>query len=123
MQHPLSVLAFNGDDRKQLAAGALIAIIGLIMLIGIVKTNAIMMIDFALERVRHEHKSAEEPIYEASVLLFRPIMMTTMAAIFGILPIAVGIGAGPELRQPLGIAVVGGRLVSQALALFAIPVT
>ena len=123
MQHPLSVLAFNGDDRKQLAAGALIAIIGLIMLIGIVKTNAIMMIDFALERVRHEHNSAEEPIYEASVLLFRPIMMTTMAAIFGILPIAVGIGAGPELRQPLGIAVVGGRLVSQALALFAIPVT
>jgi multidrug efflux pump subunit AcrB len=123
VQHPLSVLAFNGDDRKQLAAGALIAIIGLIMLIGIVKTNAIMMIDFALERVRHEHKSAEEPIYEASVLLFRPIMMTTMAAIFGILPIAVGIGAGPELRQPLGIAVVGGRLVSQALALFAIPVT
>jgi multidrug efflux pump subunit AcrB len=82
-----------------------------------------MMIDFALERVQHEHKSAEEAIYEAAVLRFRPIMMTTMAAIFGILPIAIGIGAGSELRQPLGVAVVGGLLVSQALTLFTIPVT
>jgi multidrug efflux pump subunit AcrB len=102
---------------------SVIAIIGLIMLIGIVKKNAIMMIDFALERVRHEHKSPEEAIYEAAILRFRPIMMTTMAAIFGILPIAIGIGAGSELRQPLGIAVVGGLVVSQALTLFTIPVT
>jgi hydrophobe/amphiphile efflux-1 (HAE1) family protein len=102
---------------------SVVAIIGLIMLIGIVKKNAIMMIDFALERVRHEHKSAEEAIYEAAVLRFRPIMMTTMAAIFGILPIAIGFGAGSELRQPLGVAVVGGLIVSQALTLFTIPVT
>ena len=102
---------------------SVIAIIGLIMLIGIVEKNAIMMIDFALERVRHEHKSAEEAIYEAAVLRFRPIMMTTMAAIFGVLPIAIGIGAGSELRQPMGVAVVGGLVVSQALTLFAIPVT
>jgi multidrug efflux pump subunit AcrB len=102
---------------------SVIAIIGLIMLIGIVKKNAIMMIDFALERMRQEHKTAEEAIYEASVLRFRPIMMTTMAAILGILPIAIGIGAGSELRQPLGVAVVGGLVVSQALTLFTIPVT
>jgi hydrophobe/amphiphile efflux-1 (HAE1) family protein len=101
----------------------LIAIIGLIMLIGIVKKNAIMMIDFALERRRHQHLSAEEAIYEAAILRFRPIMMTTMAAIFGILPIAVGFGAGAALRQPLGVAVVGGLVVSQALTLFTIPVT
>jgi hydrophobe/amphiphile efflux-1 (HAE1) family protein len=102
---------------------SVIAIIGLIMLIGIVKKNAIMMIDFALERRRHEHKSAEEAIYEAAVLRFRPIMMTTMAAILGTLPIAIGIGAGAELRQPLGVAVVGGLVISQALTLFTIPVT
>jgi multidrug efflux pump subunit AcrB len=102
---------------------SLTAIIGLIMLIGIVKKNAIMMIDFALERRRHDHKSAEEAVYEAATLRFRPIMMTTMAALFGILPIAVGVGAGAELRQPLGVAVVGGLLVSQTLTLFTIPVT
>jgi multidrug efflux pump subunit AcrB len=102
---------------------SVIAIIGLIMLIGIVKKNAIMMIDFALERLRHEHKSPEEAIYEACVLRFRPIMMTTMAAILGTLPIALGIGAGAELRQPLGVSVVGGLVVSQALTLFTIPVT
>src|SRR5579875_3478136 len=101
----------------------LIAIIGLLMLIGIVKKNAIMMIDFALERRRHQHLSAEEAIYEAAILRFRPIMMTTMAAIFGMLPIAVGFGAGASLRQPLGIAVVGGLVVSQALTLFTIPLT
>ncbi len=82
-----------------------------------------MMIDFALERRRHQHLSAEEAIYEAAVLRFRPIMMTTMAAIFGILPIAVGFGAGAALRQPLGVAVVGGLVVSQVLTLFTIPVT
>jgi hydrophobe/amphiphile efflux-1 (HAE1) family protein len=101
----------------------LIAIIGLIMLIGIVKKNAIMMIDFALERRRRQQVSAEEAIYEAAVLRFRPIMMTTMAAIFGLLPIAVGFGAGASLRQPLGVAVVAGLVVSQALTLFTIPVT
>jgi multidrug efflux pump subunit AcrB len=100
-----------------------IAIIGLIMLIGIVKKNAIMMIDFALERRRHGGKSAEEAIYEAATLRFRPIMMTTMSAIFGTLPIAFAIGSGAELRQPLGVAVVGGLIVSQALTLFTIPVT
>ncbi|MBV9014130.1 MAG: efflux RND transporter permease subunit, partial [Alphaproteobacteria bacterium] len=102
---------------------SVIAIIGLLMLIGIVKKNAIMMIDFALERRRNEHKSAEEAIYEAAVLRFRPIMMTTMSAIFGIMPIAIGIGAGSELRQPLGVAVVGGLIVSQVLTLYTIPVT
>jgi hydrophobe/amphiphile efflux-1 (HAE1) family protein len=102
---------------------SVIAIIGLIMLIGIVKKNAIMMIDFALERRRNEQKSAEEAIYEAATLRFRPIMMTTMAAICGTLPIAFAIGSGAELRQPLGIAVVGGLIVSQALTLFTIPVT
>jgi hydrophobe/amphiphile efflux-1 (HAE1) family protein len=102
---------------------SVIAIIGLIMLIGIVKKNAIMMIDFALERSRHEHKSPEEAIYEAAVLRFRPIMMTTMSAILGTLPIAIGIGAGSDLRQPLGVAVVGGLVVSQVLTLFTIPVT
>jgi hydrophobe/amphiphile efflux-1 (HAE1) family protein len=102
---------------------SIVAIIGIIMLIGIVKKNAILMIDFAIERRRHEHRSAEEAIVEASILRFRPIMMTTMAAMFGILPIALGVGAGASLRQPLGIAVVGGLVVSQALTLFTIPVT
>jgi len=102
---------------------SVIAIIGLLMLIGIVKKNAIMMIDFALERRRRENKPAEDAIYEAAVLRFRPIMMTTMAAIFGIMPIAIGIGAGSELRQPLGVAVVGGLVVSQLLTLYTIPVT
>jgi hydrophobe/amphiphile efflux-1 (HAE1) family protein len=101
----------------------MMAIIGLIMLIGIVKKNAIMMIDFALERERSGGKTAEESIYEAAVLRFRPIMMTTTAALFGTLPIAVGIGAGADLRQPLGVAVVGGLIVSQALTLFTTPVT
>ena len=101
----------------------MMAIIGIIMLIGIVKKNAIMMIDFALQRERGEGKSPEESIYEAAVLRFRPIMMTTMAALLGTLPIAVGIGAGADLRQPLGVAVVGGLIVSQALTLFTTPVT
>ena len=101
----------------------MMAIIGLIMLIGIVKKNAIMMIDFALERERNGGKTPEESIYEAAVLRFRPIMMTTTAAVFGTLPIAIGIGAGADLRQPLGVAVVGGLIVSQALTLFTTPVT
>jgi hydrophobe/amphiphile efflux-1 (HAE1) family protein len=101
----------------------MMAIIGIIMLIGIVKKNAIMMIDFALQRERGEGKSPEESIYEAAVLRFRPIMMTTMAALLGTLPIAIGIGAGADLRQPLGVAVVGGLILSQALTLFTTPVT
>jgi HAE1 family hydrophobic/amphiphilic exporter-1 len=98
-----------------------IAIIGVILLIGIVKKNAIMMVDFAIE-ARKIGKSAEEAIYEGCLLRFRPIMMTTMAAIFGVLPIAVGHGAGAELRQPLGLAVVGGLLTSQLLTLYITPV-
>ena len=102
---------------------SMMAIIGLIMLIGIVKKNAIMMIDFALQRERIDGLLPEESIFEACVLRFRPIMMTTMAALLGTLPIAIGWGAGADLRQPLGVAVVGGLIVSQALTLFTTPVT
>jgi HAE1 family hydrophobic/amphiphilic exporter-1 len=91
---------------------SVIAMIGIVMLVGIVKKNAIMMVDFALER-RRVGLSAEHAIREAALLRFRPIMMTTFAAIFGTLPIAIGAGAGAELRQPLGVAVVGGLCVSQ----------
>ena len=101
---------------------SVIAIIGIVMLIGIVKKNAIMMIDFALERQRTTHASADEAIFEACLLRFRPIMMTTMAAIMGGLPIAVGFGEGSELRRPLGLVVVGGLVVSQSLTLFITPV-
>lgn len=100
---------------------SVIAMIGLVMLIGIVKKNAIMMVDFAIER-RHQGVEAREAIVEAAVLRFRPIMMTTLCAILGALPIAIGAGAGAELRQPLGIAVVGGLMVSQLLTLFITPV-
>src|SRR3989441_324300 len=101
---------------------SVVALIGIILLIGIVKKNAIMMIDFALEAERKERKSPEESIYQASLLRFRPIMMTTMAALLGGLPLALGGGTGAELRRPLGISIVGGLLLSQVLTLFTTPV-
>jgi len=101
---------------------SVIALIGIILLIGIVKKNAIMMIDFALEAERKEGKPPEEAIYQACLLRFRPIMMTTMAALLGGLPLAVGLGEGSEFRQPLGITIVGGLIVSQMLTLFTTPV-
>jgi multidrug efflux pump len=99
-----------------------IALIGIILLIGIVKKNAIMMIDFALEAERNEGKTPEEAIYQACLLRFRPIMMTTMAALLGAVPLAFGSGVGSELRQPLGICIIGGLLISQVLTLFTTPV-
>jgi multidrug efflux pump len=99
-----------------------VALIGIILLIGIVKKNAIMMIDFALEAERHEHKKPLDAIYQACLLRFRPIMMTTFAALFGGLPLALGNGVGAELRRPLGITIVGGLLLSQVLTLYTTPV-
>jgi hydrophobe/amphiphile efflux-1 (HAE1) family protein len=101
---------------------SVIAIVGIILLIGIVKKNAIMMIDFALQAERLEGKSPQEAIHQACLLRFRPIMMTTFAALFGAMPIAFGSGGGAELRQPLGVAIVGGLLVSQWLTLYTTPV-
>ena len=101
---------------------SVIALIGIILLIGIVKKNAIMMIDFALEAEREGGKSPEEAIYQACLLRFRPIMMTTMAALLGGVPLALGSGTGSELRRPLGITIVGGLIVSQVLTLFTTPV-
>jgi multidrug efflux pump len=97
-------------------------LIGIILLIGIVKKNGIMMVDFALEAERKEGKPPEEAIYQASLLRFRPIMMTTMAALLGGLPLALGSGIGSELRRPLGISMVGGLLLSQVLTLYTTPV-
>jgi multidrug efflux pump len=101
---------------------SVIALIGIILLIGIVKKNAIMMIDFALQAQRDQHKGAEEAIFQACLLRFRPIMMTTMAALLGGLPLALGGGVGAELRKPLGITIVGGLLLSQLLTLYTTPV-
>src|SRR5262249_13937473 len=101
---------------------SVMALIGIILLIGIVKKNAIMMIDFALEAEREQGKPPAEAIYEACLLRFRPIMMTTMAAVLGALPLALGTGVGAELRRPLGLAIVGGLLVSQVLTLYTTPV-
>jgi HAE1 family hydrophobic/amphiphilic exporter-1 len=128
--HPLTILA----GLPSAAIGALlflwafnlelsiIAIIGILLLIGIVKKNAILMIDFALDAQRNQGMSPEEAIRTACILRFRPIMMTTFASLMGALPIALGLGAGAELRQPLGISVAGGLIVSQFVTLFITPV-
>jgi multidrug efflux pump subunit AcrB len=101
---------------------SIIALIGIILLIGIVKKNAIMMIDFALDAERNQGRTSRDAIYQACLLRFRPIMMTTLAAMLGGVPLAIGLGAGSELRRPLGITIVGGLLVSQMLTLFTTPV-
>jgi multidrug efflux pump len=98
------------------------AFVGIIMLVGIVKKNAIMMIDFALEAERHQGMSPDEAIVQACLLRFRPIMMTTLAALFGALPLAIESGTGAELRFPLGISIIGGLLLSQVLTLYTTPV-
>jgi multidrug efflux pump subunit AcrB len=128
--HPITILS----TLPSAGVGALVALmfwnvdltlvsfIGIILLMGIVKKNAIMMIDFALDAERTEGLSPEESIYKACVIRFRPIMMTTMAAMLGAVPLAIGLGTGSELRQPLGISVVGGLLFSQVLTLYTTPV-
>jgi multidrug efflux pump len=128
--HPVTILstlpsAGIGALLALMAAGddlTIVAIIGIILLIGIVKKNAIMMIDFALDAERQEGKPPREAIYQACLLRFRPILMTTMAAVLGALPLMLGTGAGSELRHPLGLSIVGGLLVSQLLTLFTTPV-
>ena len=128
--HPLTILstlpsASVGAMLALLLTGTeldVMSIIGIILLIGIVKKNAIMMIDFALNAERTEGKNTRDSIFEASMLRFRPILMTTMAALFGAIPLAVGTGMGSELRRPLGISIIGGLLVSQVLTLYTTPV-
>lgn len=128
--HPLTILStLPGAGLGALLALlfcamdlSIVASIGIILLIGIVKKNAIMMVDFALESQRDRGCTAEEAIYEACLVRFRPIMMTTLAALFGSLPLAIGMGVGSELRRPLGVAIVGGLVVSQSLTLFTTPV-
>jgi multidrug efflux pump len=128
--HPITVIstlpsAGVGALLALNMAGAgldIIGIIGIVLLIGIVKKNAIMMIDFALEAQRVEGKSPRDSIHQACLLRFRPILMTTMCALFAALPLMFGEGTGSELRRPLGICIVGGLLVSQLLTLFTTPV-
>jgi multidrug efflux pump len=128
--HPITILstlpsAGVGALLALLISGtelSVMAMIGIILLIGIVKKNAIMMIDFALDAERKEGRSPRDAIYQACLLRFRPIMMTTMAALLGGLPLALGTGTGSELRRPLGISIVGGLIVSQMLTLFTTPV-
>jgi multidrug efflux pump len=128
--HPLTILS----TLPPASVGAILAlqlthteldvmsIIGIILLIGIVKKNAIMMIDFALNAERLEGKNTRDSIFEACTLRFRPILMTTMAALFGAVPLALGTGMGSELRRPLGISIIGGLIVSQVLTLYTTPV-
>ena len=111
----LALMAFGRDL-------GIIALIGMILLIGIVKKNAIMMVDFALDAERSEKLAPHEAIYQACLLRFRPILMTTMAALFGAVPLAFGTGTGSELRQPLGITIIGGLILSQVLTLYTTPV-
>ena len=128
--HPITILstlpsAGVGALLALLLTGidlSLIAFVGVILLIGIVKKNAIMMIDFALDAERHQNLSPQEAIYQAAMLRFRPIMMTTMAAIFGAIPLAIGWGTGAELRRPLGVAIIGGLIISQMMTLYTTPV-
>ena len=128
--HPITILstlpsAGAGAILALLVTGTelgVVALIGIILLIGIVQKNAIMMIDFALDLERKENRPPQEAIYQACLLRFRPILMTTFAALFGGLPLAFGNGVGSELRKPLGIAIVGGLIVSQVLTLYTTPV-
>ena len=128
--HPLTILstlpsAGAGAIATLMLFGfdfSLVAMIGVILLIGIVKKNGIMMVDFAITAEREHHLASEEAIRRAALLRFRPIMMTTMAALLGGVPLMLGTGNGAEIRQPLGFAMVGGLLVSQALTLFTTPV-
>ena len=128
--HPITILSTLPSAGVGAVAALMIchvdfsimSMIGVILLIGIVKKNAIMMIDFALEAERGQNLTPHQAIYRACLLRFRPIMMTTMAALFGALPLAIGFGEGSELRRPLGISIVGGLLVSQLLTLFTTPV-
>jgi multidrug efflux pump len=128
--HPVTILstlpsAGIGALLALMIAGSdldVIGIIGIVLLIGIVKKNAIMMVDFALEAERVHKKPAREAIFEASLLRFRPILMTTLAAMLGALPMLLGSGTGSELRRPLGLAIIGGLILSQVLTLFTTPV-
>jgi multidrug efflux pump len=128
--HPITILSTLPSAGLGAVAALLIcrmdlsviALVGVILLIGIVKKNAIMMVDFALAAERTEGKSPSESIYQACVLRFRPILMTTMAALLGAVPLAVGTGTGSELRRPLGITIIGGLIASQLLTLYTTPV-